>query len=135
MFKFLVSCALVLGSFNFAFADHHEAGGGGHDKGGPCANDAEKLCPGVEHGGGRVMKCLKEHKDKLSVACKGRHEMMKTAMKDVKEACHDDADKFCGDVKPGKGRIMDCMKSHKDELSQSCKDELAEKKAARKAGK
>lgn len=35
-----------------------------------CAEDAQKLCAGVPPGGGRVVACLKEHKDSLSDRCK-----------------------------------------------------------------
>ena len=35
-----------------------------------CAADAQKLCAGVQPGGGRVIACLKEHKDSLSERCK-----------------------------------------------------------------
>src|ERR1700692_3259650 len=35
-----------------------------------CADDAQKLCAGVQAGGGRIVACLKEHKDSLSDRCK-----------------------------------------------------------------
>ncbi|HEY6763347.1 MAG TPA: cysteine rich repeat-containing protein [Candidatus Sulfotelmatobacter sp.] len=35
-----------------------------------CAGDAQKLCAGVQPGGGRIVACLKEHKDSLSDRCK-----------------------------------------------------------------
>jgi hypothetical protein len=35
-----------------------------------CAVDAQKLCGGVQPGGGRIIACLKEHKDWLSDQCK-----------------------------------------------------------------
>jgi hypothetical protein len=35
-----------------------------------CADDAQKLCAGVQPGGGRIVACLKEHKDSLSLRCK-----------------------------------------------------------------
>jgi Cysteine rich repeat len=35
-----------------------------------CAGDAQKLCAGVQPGGGRIIACLKEHKDALSDQCK-----------------------------------------------------------------
>jgi hypothetical protein len=35
-----------------------------------CAGDAAKLCAGIQPGGGRVIACLKEHKDALSDQCK-----------------------------------------------------------------
>jgi len=43
-------------------------------------------------------------------------------------ACKDDAQKLCGDVKPGDGKIKDCMKQHESELSEACKDNIAEGK-------
>lgn len=35
-----------------------------------CKSDIETYCSGVEKGEGRVMKCLKEHKEQLSEGCK-----------------------------------------------------------------
>jgi hypothetical protein len=35
-----------------------------------CAEDAQKLCAGVQPGGGRIVACLKAHKDSLSDRCK-----------------------------------------------------------------
>jgi phage terminase large subunit-like protein len=35
-----------------------------------CETDAQKLCAGVQPGGGRVVACLKEHKDQVSDGCK-----------------------------------------------------------------
>jgi len=52
-----------------AFADDNAGtGGGGHN--GACKADVEKLCPGIQPGGGRIMACLREHKDEISDACK-----------------------------------------------------------------
>ncbi len=35
-----------------------------------CQDDALKLCKDVKPGGGRILKCLKEHESELSPACK-----------------------------------------------------------------
>jgi hypothetical protein len=35
-----------------------------------CADDAQKLCAGVQPGGGRIVACLREHQDALSDRCK-----------------------------------------------------------------
>ncbi len=35
-----------------------------------CAADAQKFCAAVQPGGGRIVACLKEHKDSLSDRCK-----------------------------------------------------------------
>lgn len=34
-----------------------------------CKADVERLCPGVEPGGGHIIKCLKEHKMEMSIGC------------------------------------------------------------------
>lgn len=39
-------------------------------------------------------------------------------------ACRSDAIKFCRDVRPGGGRAMACLESHKDKLSSACLDAL-----------
>jgi Golgi apparatus protein 1 len=43
-------------------------------------------------------------------------------------ACRDDVQKLCADVKPGGGAIADCLKAHDSEVSQACKDNVAEGK-------
>jgi hypothetical protein len=35
-----------------------------------CGPDIQALCAGVQPGGGRIIACLKEHKDKVSDVCK-----------------------------------------------------------------
>jgi|HubBroStandDraft_1064217.scaffolds.fasta_scaffold01015_3 hypothetical protein len=35
-----------------------------------CDGDIQTLCPGVQPGGGRIIACLKEHKDQVSNGCK-----------------------------------------------------------------
>jgi hypothetical protein len=37
---------------------------------GACRADAQRLCAGVEHGGGRILDCLAGQKDKLSDDCR-----------------------------------------------------------------
>ncbi len=41
----------------------------GHHRG-ACRTDAQRLCPGVERGGGRMLDCLAGQKDKLSDDCR-----------------------------------------------------------------
>jgi hypothetical protein len=39
----------------------------------------------------------------------------------LRAGCADDAQKFCANVEPGGGRIVQCLKDHKDSLSDKCK--------------
>ncbi len=39
----------------------------------------------------------------------------------LRAGCTDDAQKFCANVEPGGGRILQCLKNHKDSLSDRCK--------------
>jgi hypothetical protein len=34
-----------------------------------CVSDIERLCKGIEPGGGRLIRCLKTHKKEMSVGC------------------------------------------------------------------
>jgi hypothetical protein len=44
---------------------------------------------------------------------------------EVRAACEADIQKFCAGVQPGGGRIRACMRQHKDELSDGCKQAIA----------
>jgi hypothetical protein len=39
----------------------------------------------------------------------------------LRAGCADDAQKFCANVAPGGGRILQCLKDHKDSLSDKCR--------------
>jgi len=39
----------------------------------------------------------------------------------VREACRADIAQFCGNVKPGGGRIRDCLRAYAANLSEACK--------------
>jgi hypothetical protein len=40
--------------------------------------------------------------------------------------CADDIEKYCREIKPGGGRIMNCLKAHETELSVSCRGKIGE---------
>jgi hypothetical protein len=37
-----------------------------------CKDDMQKLCAGVQRGGGRIIQCMKQHEAELSPACKAQ---------------------------------------------------------------
>jgi hypothetical protein len=93
----------------------------------PCADDAAKLCKGVQ-GKQQVAQCLKEHSNDLSPACKENIAKMKEKVEDFKQACKDDAEKLCKGTKPGGGKIVQCLKQHEDQLSAACKEAMPQTK-------
>lgn len=95
---------------------------------GPCADDAAKYCKDVKPGGGRLAKCLKDNEKQLSPACRASIEESKKKVQEAHQACSDDVQKYCKDVKPGRGRIVKCLKEHEKDLSPECKAKLTEPK-------
>jgi hypothetical protein len=49
-----------------------DAGQQGDRGRGACRDDVQKLCAGIERGGGRIRDCLVSQKDKLSEDCRKR---------------------------------------------------------------
>ena len=45
-----------------------------------CRADAERLCPGVQPGGGAIKKCLKEHENEVSIGCAKELKKLKAEM-------------------------------------------------------
>ena len=45
-----------------------------------CGPDIERLCPGVQPGGGRIIKCLKANEMGISVGCAKTLKKMKSQM-------------------------------------------------------
>jgi Cysteine rich repeat len=45
-----------------------------------CKADYERLCPGVQPGGGRIIGCLKAHKEEISIGCGKALQAMKGKM-------------------------------------------------------
>ena len=43
------------------------------------------------------------------------------AVSDARAACATDIQNFCAGVQPGGGRILACLKQHKDQVSDGCK--------------
>jgi hypothetical protein len=45
-----------------------------------CKADIARLCPGVQPGGGRIIGCLKAHKEEMSIGCGKALQAMKAKM-------------------------------------------------------
>jgi multidrug efflux system membrane fusion protein len=93
----------------------------------------DKFCAGAQ--GKARGQCMREHKDQLSDACKSAMAEARSRGKQrgaaLRAACKDDMEKFCADAQGGKARGQ-CMREHKDQLSDACKSAVAEMRSHRK---
>lgn len=114
--------------------------------GDPCASDKRKFCPDAT--GSNVGECLMRHGQELSAACQsgwksymasGGYEQGEEDERNGKRlrkmnkkggdaekpistsACLADLKKFCGKVKPGNGRLVDCLHDNESQLSKGCR--------------
>ena len=98
-----------------------------HEEAMACQADVEKLCPNTKPGPER-RQCMMEHKDQVSQQCRDLFAQMKERHEEAQgavAACRDDAQKLCPKVKPGKGRMIQCLKQHQSDLSPDCSAALA----------
>jgi hypothetical protein len=96
-----------------------------------CNTELTTFCKGVTPGEGRVLACLYAFEDKVSDQCAYavydaalQLEQAVAALKYAAGQCKDDLQKFCADVKPGKGRGLQCITKNEKDVSQACKDAL-----------
>jgi hypothetical protein len=97
-----------------------------------CAAEIGKFCKEVKPGHGRIAVCLNEHPGELSPRCKGLVDQVMQQMNapmEMHKACAADAQKFCGELPPGKGRVAFCLGEHSADLSPGCKQHMAEMKS------
>lgn len=52
----------------------------------------------------------------------------------IRDACMKDVETLCSGVEPGNRRILQCLRDHKDQVSQECKEAAAAVRAARRQG-
>jgi hypothetical protein len=94
---------------------------------GPCREDIQKFCASVQPGGGRFRDCLQQHAAELTPACQQHLSQMKARVAAGRQACESDVQKLCSGVAPGRGGIVRCLREHEGDLSQACKDQLAQR--------
>lgn len=92
-----------------------------------CDKEITEYCKEVTPGEGRVLACLYAHEDKLSGQCEyalydavAQLERALTALSYLANECRDDLKTYCADVKPGEGRLLQCMDKNDAKLSKRC---------------
>lgn len=94
---------------------------------GACAAEIKAKCAGVEPGQGRIVGCVKTHLTEFSEPCQAR--LAKVAA--TAKACEPDVKKNCTGTKR-RGRIRACIRGVLGNLSDACKDALAQAVAGRR---
>jgi hypothetical protein len=95
-----------------------------------CIPDAQRFCPDVPFGEGRVLTCLQSRWSELASTCQQEIQSIENRSREINSACAADVWQWCRNVAPGGDRIRVCLWSRWNDLSSICRDEasrLAEK--------
>jgi len=96
-----------------------------------CDKELKTYCKDVTPGEGRGLACLYAHSDKLSGQCEYalydaavQLERAINALAYAANECRDDLKKLCSDIKPGGGRLLQCIDKNDAKVSGRCKQAL-----------
>lgn len=110
----------------FAVLTYSSPGLAGRGGGGPCVEDARKLCAGKSAVGGHLQECLKQHQNELTPSCKAQYgakvDTVKNAAGNVKDSCGGEVQKWCKGVSPM--GLQQCIKDNSKNLSEGCRGGL-----------
>jgi len=90
----------------------------------PCAEDMKTVCSDVQKGGGRLLRCYEERKDRISVGCRNWVEFAKSNAGKVREACAKEINSSCNREKGDPIEMLDCLQSNYVDLSRPCAERL-----------
>ena len=90
-----------------------------------CVADARRMCPDVPYGGGAVLQCLRERWWEVSSACQQTIRDADNRARQVDVSCGNDVFRFCQAVPRGKGRVLNCLSRHWNDLSSTCRDAVS----------
>ncbi|MDP1946864.1 MAG: cysteine rich repeat-containing protein [Nitrospirota bacterium] len=92
-----------------------------------CESEIEELCPDSPDGAART-RCLEQRARKLSPLCQSQVRERFVKWKEdrgrMMAACEEDVKKFCPDVVPGGGQILQCLQSNAPDVSDRCYETL-----------
>ena len=96
-----------------------------------CQDELKTFCKDVTPGEGRLLACLYAFQDKVSVRCEyalydSIYQLNRTLANAsyAVEECADDLQANCTEIKPGEGRLLDCLRHNEAVLSSRCKQAL-----------
>jgi len=96
-----------------------------------CDKELKTYCKDVTPGEGRGLACLYAYSDKLSSPCEYalydaavQLERAVAALSYTVNECRDDLTKFCSNIKPGEGRLLQCIEKNDAKVSKRCKQAM-----------
>jgi len=96
-----------------------------------CQKEIKTYCKNVTPGEGRILACLYAYQDKLSNRCEyalydaaAQLERAIAALTYLVNECRDDLKAYCSDVKPGEGRLINCIDKNMEKVSKRCKQAI-----------
>ncbi|NJC88864.1 MAG: hypothetical protein FIB02_10130 [Desulfuromonas sp.] len=92
-----------------------------------CKQELSTLCKDVKPGDGRIIACLYAFQEKLTPRCEyalydsiSQLDRTLSTLSYAVNECRDDLKKNCADVKPGEGRLLDCLNKNEAKVSTRC---------------
>lgn len=96
-----------------------------------CQKELSTYCKDVTPGEGRILSCLYAVEDKLSPKCEyavydSIHQLDRTLtnLSYAVSECRDDLKAYCAEIKPGEGRLLDCIHRNEAKVSARCKQAM-----------
>jgi len=93
---------------------------------GPCAETITKYCGDVTPGAGRLLKCLSDHREDQSIACKDWLEAQQKSLKELNQICSEEIMKLCPVDPPNDVLILRCLSDNYVALKLDCRNKIRE---------
>ncbi|OKY74642.1 MAG: hypothetical protein BM485_12410 [Desulfobulbaceae bacterium DB1] len=96
-----------------------------------CRQELTTFCKDVTPGEGRILACLYAFQDKVSLRCEyalydsiGQLDRTLANLSYAIGECRDDLKAHCSEIKPGEGRLLDCLNNKENKISTRCNNAL-----------
>ena len=92
-----------------------------------CEREIKTFCKDVTPGEGRVLACLYSFWDRLSDQCDNalydaaaQLQRAVASLSYVNSECWDDLKRYCANIQPGEGRLLQCLDRNDAKVSKRC---------------
>ncbi len=92
-----------------------------------CQQELTTFCKNVTPGEGRILACIYAFQDKITPRCEyalydsvSQLDRTLTNLSYAIGECRDDLKSYCADIKPGEGRLLECLKNNEKKISNRC---------------